>query len=100
MGKFDDSKYVESLKRSKPKSTPESTKQKPQTLKPADDSEQTDPMPSASEIANALKQHRLSLVVQNDVYIVEGKTYQKKDVIKSLGFRYSSERKAWWKKAV
>ncbi len=100
MGKFDDSKYIESLKHQNlPKST-DSSSEKPapasanQTSATAAQNTETE----TPDIAAALKQHGLNLIVQNGIYVVQGQgTYTKKSVIKSLGFQYSSEKKAWWK---
>lgn len=112
MGYFDDNRYVQKARERfndktgnqlSPPTTPSSTTDTGE--KPAPASANQTPATAAQntemetpDIAAALKQHGLNLIVQNGIYVVQGKgTYAKKSVIKSLGFQYSSEKKAWWK---
>jgi len=100
-GKFDDNRYVENLKK---QFNGKNNNQSPENANPTPASSATAAQNTESaetetpDIAAALKQHGLNLIVQNGIYVVQGKgTYTKKSVIKSLGFQYSSEKKAWWK---
>ncbi len=92
MGRFDDSKYIDMLKtKFKSKRTePKSTSKKPEKIQPSKN-DTNHAVVTRVQIVDALKQHGLDVKKLGMSLIAIGKTFEKKDFLKSIGFKWSNK---------
>ncbi len=102
LGYFDDSRYVEKVKKEfETQNQPQESQPQPQPQP------QPEPTPKPTKTGTDTKNESIDILIKSGVEVKEEKgvliasgnaTYQNKTLLKNLGFSFDRERKAWIKK--
>lgn len=100
MGKFEDSKYIQKLKemfkfKLKPNTTTATVTKQPEKIQQPGNGNNTSRSTTEKQIVDALKQHGLAVKKLGTSLIATGKTFEKKDFLKSIGFKWSNKQWAY-----
>ncbi|GEM_PF-1796314 len=98
MGRFEDARYVEALKQQirqrtqRPQSQTSNSSSKPSESKSKPSNADSDDANRETQIIAALKQHNLGYKKEGVFLIATGKTFEKKDFLKSIGFSWKNQK--------